>query len=98
MDAGVITAIVGGVVSVITGYIGYASGRSKDRVTDRELLSKDEQAFRAELREELRVYKEEIKRLSDEIQVLRKENLELITENRQLNAKVEELVTRIGGM
>jgi predicted nuclease with TOPRIM domain len=95
MDASVITAIVGAVASVITGFIGYMSGRNNNKLTDRELLSKDEQAFRAELREELRVYKEEIKHLKEEIAVLRKENLELIMENRLLNAKVEELMSRL---
>ncbi|MBD8498871.1 hypothetical protein [Paenibacillus arenosi] len=97
MDVGVITAIIGGIVSIITGAIGYASGRGNNKMTDRELLSKDEQAFRAELREELAKNKEEIKRLSEEIQTLREENLDLITENRLLNARVEELVSRWGG-
>jgi cell division protein FtsB len=95
MDVGVTTAVVGGVVSVITGVVGYLSGRGKDKVTERELLSKDEQAFRAELREELCTYKEDIKRLSDEITVLRKENNELINENRLLNFKVEQLVSQL---
>lgn len=96
MDANVITAVIGAVASVITGIIGYLSGRNNNKLTDRELLSKDEQAFRSELREELKIYKEEIKQLKAEIAVLRKENLELIMENRLLNAKVEELMSRLG--
>lgn len=95
MSVDLITVIIGGVVPVITGVIGYFSGRSKDKMTERELLSKDEQAFRTELREELKTYKEEIKRLSDEITVLQKENMDLITENRLLNIKVEELVAQL---
>lgn len=95
MDVGIITAIVTGVGSAIAGVIGYYSGKGKDKLTDRELLSKDEQAFRAELREELRANKEEISRLSDEVIILRRENNELIAENRLLNIKVEELVARL---
>lgn len=95
MDVGVIVAIVGLVGTAVSGAIGYATGRGKDKVTERELLSKDEQSFRAELREELKTYKEEIKRLSDEITVLRRENMELINENRLLNIKVEQLVTQL---
>ncbi|MFF2017209.1 hypothetical protein [Paenibacillus sp. NPDC058177] len=95
MDVGIIVAIVGGAVSVITGVIGYVSGKGKDKVTERELLSKDEQVFRAEMRQEMKDSKDEVKRLSDEITVLRRENMELITENRLLNKKVEELVERL---
>lgn len=95
MDVGVITAIVGGLVSIITGGIGYYSGKSKDELTDRELLSKDEQTFRAELREELKANKEEIARLSQEVIILRQENMELVTENRLLNVKVEHLVEQL---
>ena len=95
MDAGVITALVGGVVSIITGGIGYISGKSKDKVADRELLSKDEQTFRAELREELKINKEEIARLSHEVIILRQENMELVAENKLLNIKVEHLVEQL---
>jgi len=95
MDVGVATAIIGGIVSVITGGIGYVSGKSKDRMSERELLSKDEQVFRSELKEELKTYKDEIKRLRDEITVLRNENMELISENRLLNIKVEQLVAQL---
>ncbi len=95
MDVGVITAIVALVGTVVSGGVGYATGRGKDKVTERELLSKDEQSFRSELREELRTYKEEIKRLSDEVTILRKENMELISENRVLDQKVEQLVSQL---
>jgi predicted RNase H-like nuclease (RuvC/YqgF family) len=95
MDVGVIVAIVGLVGSAVTGVIGYATGRGKDKISDRELLSKDEQAFRKELRAELRANKEKIEKLSDEIVILRRENMELVAENRSLNAKVEQLVERL---
>ncbi|MGG4144849.1 hypothetical protein ABEW34_17170 [Paenibacillus algorifonticola] len=95
MNEGILTIVVGAIVSVITGVMGYLGGRSKDRISDRELLSKDEQAFRAELRAELLDHKEEIQKLSQEIVILRKENMELVTENRLLNAKVEQLVNQL---
>jgi predicted RNase H-like nuclease (RuvC/YqgF family) len=97
LDVGVITAIVALVGTALSGVIGYATGRGKDKMTERELLSKDEQSFRAELREELRTYKDEIKRLSDEITILRTENMELINENRVLNGKLEQLVKQLSG-
>ncbi|MFF2889477.1 hypothetical protein [Paenibacillus sp. NPDC057967] len=89
------TAIIGGVVSVVTGVIGYASGKSNNKMTDRELLSKDEQTFRAGLIERLNSYEEKIEKLSNEVVTLRKENMELISENRLLNAKVEQLVAQL---
>ncbi|OBR67761.1 hypothetical protein A7K91_08480 [Paenibacillus oryzae] len=95
MDTGAITAIIGGVVSVITGVIGYASGKSNNKMTDRELLSKDEQTFRAGLLERLAAYEDKIDKLSNEIVTLRNENLKLINENRLLNDKVEQLVSQL---
>ncbi|MGG1616560.1 hypothetical protein ACIFQM_08880 [Paenibacillus sp. NRS-1782] len=81
----------------ISGVIGYASGRSNNKVKERELLSKDEQAFRVTLMDALSSHKEEIHRLSEEIAVLQTENLSLLAENRSLNAKVEALVARLEG-
>lgn len=95
MDVGVITVVVGGIVSVVTGVIGYASGRGNNKMTDRELLSKDEQLFRAGLIERLNAYEEKIEKLSNEVVTLRKENMDLINENRLLNVKVEQLVTQL---
>lgn len=95
MDVGIVTAVVGGVVSVITGVIGYISGKGKDQVTDRELLSKDEQVFRTGLIERLNSYEDKIEKLSNEVVTLRRENTELITENRLLNIKVEQLVAQM---
>lgn len=102
MDVGTLTAIIGVVGSIVTGGIGYLSGKNKDKVTDRELLSKDEQAFRANLIERINAYEEKIDKLNSEVVILsrevitlRKENLELISENKQLNSKVEELVSRL---
>ncbi|MGG0757115.1 hypothetical protein [Brevibacillus laterosporus] len=101
VDANVMIAIIGGAVSLGTGFIGYISGRNNNQkdvsISDRQLLSQAEQAFRAELREELRIYKEEIKALKQEIEVLRQENFKLLTENRSLNTKVESLMSRLGG-
>lgn len=95
MDVGIITAIVGLLGTAVSGIIGYTTGKGKDKVTERELLSKDEQAFRAELREALRINEEKVERLSNEIVILRKENMELIAENRLLNNKVEQLVRQL---
>lgn len=95
MDVGVITAIVGLVGTAVSGVIGYASGKNNNKVTDRELLSKDEQAFRAGLIERLNSYEEKIEKLSNEVVTLRKENMELISENRLLNIKVEQLVAQL---
>lgn len=101
MDANVMIAIIGGAVSLSTGIIGYISGRNNNQkevsISDRQLLSQAEQTFRAELREELRIYKEEIKALKQEIEVLRQENFKLLTENRSLNTKVESLMLRLDG-
>lgn len=101
MDVNVMIAIIGGAVSLSTGFLGYISGRNNNQkevsISDRQLLSQAEQAFRAELREELRIYKEEIKALKQEIEVLRQENFKLLTENRSLNTKVESLMSRLGG-
>ncbi|WP_151734152.1 hypothetical protein [Paenibacillus tengchongensis] len=95
MDTGVVTAVIGVIGTALSGTIGYATGRTKDKMTEREMLSKDEQAFRAELRAELQTHKDEIRKLSEEITVLRKENMDLIAENRLLNIKVEQLVAQL---
>ncbi len=95
MDVGVITAVVGLVSTAVSGVIGYASGKSNNKVTDRELLSKDEQAFRERLIERLTSSEEKIELLSNEVITLRQENMELITENRLLNIKVEQLVAQL---
>jgi predicted nuclease with TOPRIM domain len=95
MEVGVITAIAGLVGSAVTGIIGYASGKNNNKVTDRELLSKDEQAFRERLIERLTSSEEKIERLSNEVITLRQENLALIAENRLLNNKVEQLVAQL---
>lgn len=95
VDVGVITAILGLVGSAVTGIIGYASGKNNNKVTDRELLSKDEQAFRERLIERLTSSEEKIERLSNEVITLRQENMELIAENRLLNNKVEQLVAQL---
>lgn len=95
MDVGVITTVVGLVSTAVSGVIGYASGKSNNKVTDRELLSKDEQAFRERLIERLTSSEEKIELLSNEVITLRQENMELITENRLLNIKVEQLVAQL---
>lgn len=108
MDATVIVAIIGGVAGTIGSFLGYMSGKNANKkdlaISERQLLSQDEQAFRAELRETLnfyieesKAYKEEISMLRAEVNQLREENYALILENRQLNAKVDELMSRLGG-
>ncbi len=95
MVEGVLIAIVGSLTSVAGAAIGFYGGKRKDKISERELLSKDEQAFRLELREELRVYKEEISGLRQEVARLSIDNLALLTENKLLNMKVQALVERL---
>lgn len=98
-----VAPLASALVSGIFTYFVTLSKNKKDlTMHDRTLLSQDEKEFRAELRaeikaykEEIKAYKEELKDLRDEISQLREINLQLEIENRELNSKVDILVTKL---
>lgn len=94
----IVPAIVG-IVSSATTFLATKSTNKKDiEVTERQQLSEDEKQFRAELKEtidsyrqELEFSRKEIKALREEVASLHQVNLELTLENRQLVIKVDSL-------
>lgn len=99
-----IPAIVGVVSSVTTFFVARGDKEKDINVVDRQLLSEDEKAFRSELRGMIDSYKvelqearQEIRSLREEVAVLHQVNLELTIENKELQAKVDEIVTYTRG-
>lgn len=66
MEPTVVTAIISGLVGVVTAIIGYMTARNAAKkdifVTDRQQLSQEQQQLRAEMREEIKSLKEEVAR------------------------------------
>lgn len=102
MTAELMQILVPTVTAVITAvgtYMVATSTNKKDvTMSDRKSLSEDEKAFRAELKDIINSYKndleearEEIRSLSEEVAQLHKINLELTLENKRLQIKVDEL-------
>jgi uncharacterized protein YlxW (UPF0749 family) len=78
-----VTALAGLVTSVVAGFGGYLTAKRSSKMSEREMLSKDEQAFRQELRNELQAYREEVIKLRVENQYLIKQVEELTSELRK---------------
>lgn len=103
MDATVLTAIVGGVVTVIGSVIAYMTARNASKkdifVTDRQQLSQEQQQLRAEMREELKVLRDEVKvwttryiELEGNMEELKMTNLKLQMEVDKWKEKYDDLL------
>lgn len=87
----VISAVTGVGSAVATGVGGYFVAKRQSKTSERELLSKDERAFRDALKEELNKYREEVINLRKEIMQLMEMNMKLETENKILMSKMDVL-------
>lgn len=95
----VVPAIVGVVSSVTTFFVARKDKEKDINVVDRQLLSEDEKAFRSELKEMIDSYKvelgearQEIRSLREEVGLLYQANTRLTIENKEWQAKVEQIV------
>lgn len=79
----------------IAGLWGYLKAKSKDKITDRQLLSQDEKSFRDSLLEEIKSYREQIGLLRVDMDSLISTNAELKAENKMLGEKVDELTEEL---
>lgn len=104
MDQGMMNILTNAIVAVFSSattlIIAKSTNKKDITISDRQLLSEDEKAFRQELRDTINGYKteleearNEIKELRQEVSMLRKENMELVLENKELSNKVDSLLT-----
>jgi uncharacterized coiled-coil DUF342 family protein len=94
-----VTAIIG---SIVTFLVAKNTTKKDLTMNDRKALSEDEKAFRQELRDSIKGYKDdldearkEIRMLSDEVAQLHKINLELTLDNKRLQEKIDDLRTEL---
>ena len=103
MEPVTLTAIIGGVVTVVTGYLTYLGAKNsakKDNfITDRQQLSQDQQLLRAEMREEMKQLRDEVRawrdrylELEDNIEELKITNMKLQMEVDQWKEKYTSLL------
>lgn len=97
-----IPAVVGVISSITTFFVAKTNSKKDLTINDRQQLSEDEKQFRAELRDTINSYKEEleqarndIRQLRGEVEKLHKINLDLTLENKQLQLKVDSLRTEL---
>lgn len=109
MDATVLTAIVGGLVTIIGSVIAYMTARNASKkdmfVTDRQQLSQEQQQLRAEMREELKSLRDEVKawthryiELEGNMEELRLTNVKLLMEVEKWKEKYDTLLTENEGL
>lgn len=106
-DPAVISAIAAALGTIATAILTFLGTRSSDRkditINDRQQLSKDEQQFRAEMREQIRElqelvnqYRQQIVSLEEEVRQYKLRITELEIENRWLKAEIHELKKKLG--
>lgn len=99
MSNTVISAVASVLGMFLTGFFGYLAARngSKKEVTinDRQLLSEDERHFRAELKEMMSSYQEQVKGLTVEISRLTRANLSLELQVQNLTTRNESLELQV---
>lgn len=86
LEPTVLTALISAGVGVVTAIVGYLTAKNSAKkdifVTDRQQLSQDQQQLRAEMREELKYWREKYDRLEEQMDGL-------VTTNVKLQAEVE---------
>jgi chromosome segregation ATPase len=94
MDATIITAMVGGIVTVIGTLIAYMTAKNaakKDMfVTDRQQLSLEQLELRKEMREELKILRDEVKGWTNRYMELEGGMEELKLTNLKLQMEVDK--------
>lgn len=90
-----LSGLAGVVIAIISAIQGFKVARKQVKVTEREQLSKDQQAFMDKVMTELELHRNKVEHLTEEIIKLREVNLKLEFDNRLLTEKMDDLTTEL---